>query len=97
MRLRAPARAEGPRALRRPVATTTPGTSRESCASSAGRPTSSTGTRTRSQSYYHGEDFRLTVPGARPRDALRHALFYARSLPRYDIFHFSNAHGLAFG
>ncbi|MHB8693429.1 MAG: glycosyltransferase [Solirubrobacteraceae bacterium] len=43
--------------------------------------------------YYHGEDFRLTYDG---RHALRHALFYARSIPRYDIFHFSNINGFSF-
>jgi glycosyltransferase involved in cell wall biosynthesis len=43
-----------------------------------------------SEIYYHGEDFRLTYDGR--LHGLRHALFYARSIPRYDIFHFSNAH-----
>jgi hypothetical protein len=44
--------------------------------------------------YYHGEDFRLHYRG--PVDVFRHALFYARSIPRYDIFHFSNAHCMTF-
>jgi len=52
-----------------------------------------------SQIYYHGEDYRLTYSSptmALPRDAVRHALFYAGAIPRYDIFHFSNRNGLAF-
>ncbi len=52
----------------------------------------------RSQIYYHGEDFRLRYSSTQAlrRDALRHALFYARALPRYDIFHFSNRYGFSF-
>jgi glycosyltransferase involved in cell wall biosynthesis len=52
----------------------------------------------KSQIYYHGEDFRLTysTTGAHRRDALRHALFYLRAIPRYDIFHFSNRNGFSF-
>jgi glycosyltransferase involved in cell wall biosynthesis len=52
----------------------------------------------KSQMYYHGEDFRLTYSStaATPRDALRHGLFYARSIPKYDIFHFSNRNGFSF-
>ncbi|RMD61697.1 glycosyltransferase family 1 protein, partial [Candidatus Parcubacteria bacterium] len=45
-----------------------------------------------SQMYYHGEDFRLPARGHH-----RHLLFYAKSLLRYDIFHFSNAHCMMFG
>jgi Glycosyl transferases group 1 len=45
-----------------------------------------------SELYYHGEDFTLTSKGS----ALGHARFYARSIPRYDIFHFSNQHGFQF-
>ena len=45
--------------------------------------------------YYHGEDFRLRY-GTR-FDALRHFGSYLATLPRYDIFHFSNAHGMQFG
>jgi hypothetical protein len=40
--------------------------------------------------YYHGEDILLTYDG---RHLLKHALFYARALRRYDIFHFSNRNG----
>jgi hypothetical protein len=40
--------------------------------------------------FYHGEDFRLRYEG---RHALNHALFYAKSIKRYDIFHFSNPNG----
>ena len=46
----------------------------------------------KAQIHYHGEDFRLTYEG---RHALRHALFYARSVPSYDIFHFSNPNGIS--
>jgi hypothetical protein len=48
----------------------------------------------RSELYYHGEDFRVTYGGR--FDVFRHASFYARSIPRYDIFHFSNIHGFSF-
>jgi glycosyltransferase involved in cell wall biosynthesis len=47
----------------------------------------------KSELYYHGEDFRLTYEDGH---AFRHALFYARAIPSYDIFHFSNAHGMRF-
>lgn len=47
----------------------------------------------KSDIYYHGEDFRLTYEG---HHALRHALFYARSIRQYDIFHFSNIGGFQF-
>ncbi len=47
-----------------------------------------------SQIFYHGEDFRFS--GYR-RDLLRHLWFYFWALRRYDIFHFSNAHGMIFG
>jgi hypothetical protein len=47
----------------------------------------------RSDIYYHGEDFRLNYQGPH---ALRHWLFYARSIGQYDIFHFSNRNGLMF-
>jgi Fe-S-cluster containining protein len=51
-----------------------------------------------SQSFYHGEDFRFTWDPSRPRRGIaRHLAFYLRSLPRYDIFHFSNAHSMCFG
>jgi glycosyltransferase involved in cell wall biosynthesis len=48
--------------------------------------------------YYHGEDFRFRYRGPTyKRDAFRHALFFAWAIPRYDIFHFSNVHGIRFG
>jgi glycosyltransferase involved in cell wall biosynthesis len=53
------------------------------------------------QMYYHGEDYRhryrgITYGGTgkNEHDAYRHALFLAWAIPRYDIFHFSNAHGI---
>jgi hypothetical protein len=53
---------------------------------------------TSSQGFYHGEDFAFTWDSARPvRSLARHLGFYLRSLPRYDIFHFSNAHNLRYG
>ena len=48
-----------------------------------------------SQIYYHGEDFRFEYDSV--DYVYGHLLFYMRSLFRYDIFHFSNAHGLVFG
>jgi hypothetical protein len=48
-----------------------------------------------SQIYYHGEDFRLDYSA--PRPARRHFARYLRWLGEYDIFHFSNAHGITFG
>jgi hypothetical protein len=47
------------------------------------------------QHHYHGQDFRFEYRGR--SDVLRHGAFYARALRRYDVFHFSNAHGLRFG
>jgi len=45
--------------------------------------------------YYHGEDFRL---GGDVDMSLEGELgFYLSSLYGYDVFHFSNAHGIAFG
>jgi Glycosyl transferases group 1 len=53
------------------------------------------------QMYYHGEDHRLVYrgrtyggKGKNEYDAYRHALYLARAIPRYDIFHFSNARGI---
>jgi glycosyltransferase involved in cell wall biosynthesis len=46
------------------------------------------------QFHYHGEDYRLR--GSSRRDTARSLLFYLLSLPQYDIFHFSNMHGLRF-
>jgi hypothetical protein len=51
-----------------------------------------------SQGFYHGQDFAFTYdPARRRRGIARHGAFYLRSLPRYDIFHFSNTNGLRFG
>src|SRR4051794_26534675 len=47
------------------------------------------------QHHYHGQDFTFTYRGH--SDALRHGAFFARAAARYDVFHFSNAHGLRFG
>jgi glycosyltransferase involved in cell wall biosynthesis len=49
----------------------------------------------RSRAYYHGEDYRLRY-GTR-YDAARHLGFYLAAILDYDIFHFSNAHGITFG
>lgn len=47
-----------------------------------------------SQIYYHGEDFKL---GENPSIGISSELnFYVESLYAYDIFHFSNVHGIAF-
>jgi hypothetical protein len=51
-----------------------------------------------SQGYYHGQDYTFSLDARRPkRSVARHAAFYLRSIPRYDIFHFSNSHGMRFG
>ncbi|HZP94414.1 MAG TPA: glycosyltransferase family 1 protein [Burkholderiales bacterium] len=48
-----------------------------------------------SQMYYHGEDFTFAPEtGSAPKAKIR---FYLRALWNYDIFHFSNAHGMLFG
>lgn len=47
------------------------------------------------QMYYHGEDFAFRYGGI--ADLARQAGFFARSLARYDLFHFSNAHCMHFG
>lgn len=49
-----------------------------------------------SQIFYHGEDFRVTYEGNERVLALKHALFYAQMIPKYDIFHFSNSGGFSF-
>jgi hypothetical protein len=49
----------------------------------------------KNEMYYHGEDFKFRYKG--PYDLARHLRFYAKSLFNYDIFHFSNAHGMRFG
>lgn len=48
-----------------------------------------------SQIFYHGQDFSLDYTA--PRPALRHLGHYLRWIGQYDIFHFSNAHGISFG
>jgi hypothetical protein len=47
--------------------------------------------------HYHGQDIRLDHSGSPRRVILRHLAFYLRALASYDIFHFSNAHGIRFG
>ncbi len=48
-----------------------------------------------SQIYYHGEDYKF---GLGLKDDIYCDLwFYLASLFRYDVFHFSNAHGIVFG
>ena len=47
------------------------------------------------RAFYHGDDFTFEYGGA--GDVARQLAFYARSLRGYDIFHFSNAHGMQFG
>jgi hypothetical protein len=50
------------------------------------------------QNFFHGEDYAFSWDPTRPRRELaKHLAFYLRSLPRYDIFHFSNAHSMCFG
>jgi hypothetical protein len=46
-------------------------------------------------SFYHGHDFQLAAGG--PRVLRAHLEFLDRALDTYDVFHFSNAHALAFG
>ena len=48
-----------------------------------------------SQIYYHGEDYRFD--GIATDEVARNLSFYVTSLYSYDIFHFSNAHGICFG
>ena len=52
-----------------------------------------------SQGFYHGQDYRVLVRPERTRTAGSPVTlaFYLRSIPRYDVFHFSNMHGLRFG
>jgi hypothetical protein len=49
------------------------------------------------QGFYHGQDYQFTWDPRRGRRHLPHLAFYLRSLPRYDIFHFSNTQGIRFG
>jgi hypothetical protein len=47
-----------------------------------------------SQIYYHGEDFKFEYGS---NDSLyQQIIFYFKALFIYDIFHFSNAHGISF-
>lgn len=45
--------------------------------------------------YYHGQDLRLEGYEGR-RTLWRHLAFYFLALSTYDVFHFSNAHGIRF-
>ena len=47
------------------------------------------------QKYYHGQDILLSY--GEEDSVYRHLVIYIVSLLRYEIFHFSNAHGLVFG
>jgi glycosyltransferase involved in cell wall biosynthesis len=47
------------------------------------------------QLYYHGDDFRFT--GDEPHELAQNLGFFLEALYKYDIFHFSNAHGICFG
>lgn len=49
-----------------------------------------------SQMYYHGEDFKFKYDSL-VVDLARQMAFYMLALARYDIFHFSNVHGMSFG
>jgi len=49
-----------------------------------------------SQNFYHGEDFKFTYDSPEV-DRAKQMIFYLKALARYDIFHFSNAHGISFG
>lgn len=48
-----------------------------------------------SQIYYHGEDYKFEYK--EERDLYPQLAFYIRTLVHYDVFHFSNAHGIVFG
>jgi hypothetical protein len=45
--------------------------------------------------FFHGEDFRFEYRGR--LDLARHLRFYQWAARNYDVFHFSNAHGMRFG
>ena len=45
--------------------------------------------------FYHGEDMRLRYRGR--LDAVRHGALLLKMATQYDVFHFSNMHGLRFG
>ena len=48
-----------------------------------------------SQIYYHGEDYRFT--GDAEDESAQNLRFFVSSIYAYDVFHFSNAHGICFG
>lgn len=52
-----------------------------------------------SQIYYHGEDYRFNgkADGRGVGEVAQALNFYVASLYSYDVFHFSNAHGICFG
>jgi hypothetical protein len=50
-----------------------------------------------SQGFYHAEDYQFAWDPRRRRRHLPHLAFYLRSLPRYDVYHFSNTQGIRFG
>ena len=47
-----------------------------------------------SQLFYHGEDFLVGQPGLQTLEELLE--FYLNALYHYDIYHFSNSHGMSF-
>jgi hypothetical protein len=49
-----------------------------------------------SQSFYHGEDFKLEYSTS-ALSSVKHMFFYLGAIARYDIFHFSNAYCISFG
>jgi glycosyltransferase involved in cell wall biosynthesis len=49
-----------------------------------------------SQHMYRGHDHRLTQAKGNRREVRRHFAFYRWALRNYDVFHFSNAHGIYF-
>lgn len=53
-------------------------------------------TNPKTQIYYHGEDFRFS-DGDRAHQITDGLAFYLDAIYNYDIFHFSNAHGISFG
>ena len=48
----------------------------------------------KSQIYYHGEDYYFNYD--EKFSVYDHLYFYIAALFKYDVFHFSNAHGLSF-
>jgi hypothetical protein len=49
------------------------------------------------QGFFHGQDYKFSWDPRLGRRHLPHLAFYLRSLPRYDIYHFSNTQGIRFG